>query len=195
MTKKYSIFVGTVGIGGAGIWCSRDSGYNWFIPKGGIDESDCCALTPDIWHPGVIYAGLNNGIQRSDDGGINFHRIESPINAFGVWSVAIDPIEEGTVFAGCRPGAIFKTRDGGHRWEKKTADFVKEGMFGGATRVLVMAVDPTDNRIVWAGVEADGLRRSLDGGETWDRIDWDITDNDLHGLAIVPSSNNTVSTR
>jgi hypothetical protein len=35
-------------------------------------------------------------------------------------------------------------------------------------RVLSMAVDPTDHRIVWAGVEVDGVRRSLDGGDTWE---------------------------
>ena len=35
------------------------------------------------------------------------------------------------------------------------------------TRVLV---DADDRRIVWAGVEIDGVFRSLDGGDTWTKV-------------------------
>ncbi len=192
MRKDFSIFVGTTGIGGAGIWCSLDGGESWVVPRGSKDESDCCALATDPRRPGVIYAGLNNGVYRSDDGGKHFYRLESPLNAFGVWSLAIDPVDPDIVFAGCRPGAIFRTRDGGERWEKRPTEFTEEGVFGGPARVLQMVVDASDHQIVWAGVEADGIRLSTDGGDSWNDVSAGLTDLDIHGLAISSGTPNTV---
>ncbi len=37
----------------------------------------------------------------------------------------------------------------------------------GETFVTGLVVDPEDHRRVWAGVEIDGVYRSLDGGDTW----------------------------
>ena len=187
MSGDFSIFVGTVGIGFSGVWCSQDGGETWFIPKGIMDELDCCALASDPHHPEVIFAGLYNGIYHSDDGGANFHRIESGVNAFGVWSVAVDLTNSDVIFVGCRPGAVFRSKNGGGTWDKLPVDFVSEGFFGGPTRVLAMVVDPEDPRTVWAGVEADGIRRSRDGGDTWTRIGAD-TAPDIHGISLSPGS-------
>ena len=38
---------------------------------------------------------------------------------------------------------------------------------GFATRLIRMAVDPSNPDEIYAGVEVGGLMRSLDGGETW----------------------------
>ena len=192
MRNDFSIFVGTAGIGGAGIWCSSNGGESWVVPRGSKDESDCCALASDPQRPGVIYAGLNNGVYRSDDAGKHFYRLESPLNAFGVWSLAIDPVDPDIVFAGCRPGAIFRTRDGGERWEKRPAEFTEEGVFGGPARVLQMVVDASDHQTVWAGVEADGIRLSTDGGDSWSDVSTGLTDLDIHGLAISQGTPNAV---
>ena len=45
-----------------------------------------------IRHP---LASLNSPIKNwlNYDNGKHFYRLESPINAYGVWSVAIDPVE------------------------------------------------------------------------------------------------------
>ena len=133
---------------------------------------NCCALATAPNHPSIIYAGLRNGIYRSDDHGLHFYRLESPVNAYEVWSVAIHPADPDIVFAGCRPGAIFRTRDGGERWEKRLAEFTSEGVFGGPARVLRMVFAPLDHDIVWAGVEADGVRLSTDGGENLPALIW-----------------------
>ena len=188
MRTDFSIFVGTAGIGGAGIWRSSDGGDTWAVPKGSNDENDCCALATDPAQPSVIYAGLTNGIFRSDDRGAHFYRLESPANAHGVWSIAIDPTNPDFVYAGCRPGAIFRTRDGGQRWEERPVEFAAEGVFGGPARVLQMVVDPTDPQIVWAGVEADGIRLSLDGGDSWNDVSAGLFDTDIHGMAISPGA-------
>ncbi len=188
MTQDFTAFVGTVGIGGSGIWRSVDGGETWTVPKGIRDEFNCCALAVDPRNPDLVYAGLRDGIYRSEDRGVNFHRINCPINAYAVWSVAVDPSDSDTIFAGCRPGAVFRSSDGGERWEKLPVEFAPEGLFGGAPRVLAVAVDPTDSSMVWAGVEADGVRLSTDGGETWKRVGDRQIDSDIHGIAISPGS-------
>ena len=192
MAKDFTAFVGTVGIGGSGVWRSTDGGETWSVPKGIRDELNCCALVIDPKDRDVVYAGLRNGLYRSVDRGANFHRIESPINAYGVWSVAVDPTGSGTIFAGCRPGTVFRSTDGGERWEKLPVDFAPEGLFGGSPRVLAIVIDPTDPDVVWAGVEGDGLRRSTDGGETWTRVGEGTIDPDIHGVATSDGSPSTV---
>ena len=57
----------------------------------------------------------------------------------------------------------------------------------GVPRVTALTVDPSDNRIIWAGVEVDGVRRSLDGGETWTRIAGGLNDPDIHDVAVRPA--------
>jgi len=54
----------------------------------------------------------------------------------------------------------------------------------GTPRVTATVVDPDDPRIVWAGVEIDGVHRSLDGGDTWVRVAGGLADPDIHGMAI-----------
>jgi photosystem II stability/assembly factor-like uncharacterized protein len=45
-------------------------------------------------------------------------------------------------------------------------------------------VDPDDPRMVWAGVEIDGVFRSLDGGETWTHVEEGLYDPDIHAMAV-----------
>jgi len=50
----------------------------------------------------------------------------------------------------------------------------------GAPRTTCMAVDPRDNRTIWAGTEVDGVYKSLDGGDNWVRLP-DLRPGPFHG--------------
>ena len=67
---------------------------------------------------------------------------------------------------------------------KLRVDMVEECPNVGVPRVTALTVDPSDHQIVWAGVEVDGVRRSLDGGETWTRIAGGLHDPDIHDVAV-----------
>ena len=54
----------------------------------------------------------------------------------------------------------------------------------GTPFVTGVMVDPADHRAIWAGVEIDGVFRSLDGGETWTHVEKGLYDPDIHALAI-----------
>ncbi len=117
------------------------------------------------------------------------------MNTMDVWKIAFDPTDPDTIFAGTRPAALFRSTDGGRQWQRLRVDMVEECPNVGVPRVTALTVDPSDHHIIWAGVEVDGVRRSLDGGETWTRIAGGLNDPDIHDVAVRTAGNrNTVLT-
>ena len=58
----------------------------------------------------------------------------------------------------------------------------------------LIAVDPTDHRNVWVGLEVDGVRQSRDGGETWRAVNGAIPNPDVHNVLVVAGPPKTVFT-
>ena len=192
MTGNFTICVGTVG---SGAWISADGGDSWRrVSKGLWSESRVFSLTVHPTEPQTVFAGADDGVYRSDDGGRGFERLDSPMNALHVWKVAVDPAEPDIVFAGTRPAALFRSTDGGRHWEKLPVDMAEDCPNVRIPRVTALAVDPGDHRIVWAGVEVDGVRRSLDGGDTWTRIANGVDDPDIHDMTVNVNGAKTVLT-
>jgi photosystem II stability/assembly factor-like uncharacterized protein len=90
---------------------------------------------------------------------------------------------------------LFRSRDGGAIWEKLAAEIVDECPNVGVPRVTALTVDPSDHRVIWAGIEVDGVRRSIDGGDTWSKIpESGIYDLDIHDIAVTVNGGTTVLT-
>ena len=103
-----------------------------------------------------------------------------------IWSVAVHPTDPDIVFAGTKPPGVFRSQDGGKRWEKVSID-IAEQCLAGAPKVTNIVFDPRDPRTVWVGVEIDGVFRSRDGGDTWTHLPAlgsDPINQDIHGVAI-----------
>ena len=88
-----------------------------------------------------------------------------PQRGLEIWSVTVDPTDPDTLFVGTRPEGS-RSRDGGRTWSKLPMGVNMNGPIG-APRTTRMVVDPRDNRTIWAGMEVDGVYKSLDGGDTW----------------------------
>jgi photosystem II stability/assembly factor-like uncharacterized protein len=186
MTDKITICVGTVG---SGAWTSADGGDSWRrVGRGLWGESRIYGLAVHPREPRTVFAGADDGIYKSVDGGQSFEHLDSPMNKMDVWKIAFDPADPDTVFAGTRPAALFRSTDGGRQWEQLRVDMVEDCPNVGVPRVTALTVDPSDRRVIWAGVEVDGVRRSLDGGQTWTRIAGGLDDPDIHDVAVRPAA-------
>lgn len=182
MTRNVTLCVGTIG---SGAWISPDGGGSWRRVRRGLwNESRIYGLAVHPRQPRTLFAGADDGLYRSSDGGQSFEHIDSPMNKMDVWKIAFDPGDPDTIFAGTRPAALFRSTDGGRRWARLSVDMVEDCPNVGVPRVTALTVDPRDRRIIWAGVEVDGVRRSLDGGETWTRVAGGLDDPDIHDVAI-----------
>jgi len=188
MEKQGTILVGTIG---QGVMMSADAGASWTRAsvRHGM-HSDCIvkALLSDPWHPGAVYAGTDVGLYKSDDGGVRWSVLDTPMNGSMVWSMAIDPVDSNVMFAGTgtpsQPG-IFRTADGGKTWDRLPVEIARDCPNVGIPRPTGIAVDPTDHRQVWVGLEVDGVRHSRDGGETWTKVNGQIPNQDVHNVLVV----------
>lgn len=189
MVKDYTICLGTIG---AGVWYSPDSGETWkrsrmklpFHAEPGEIQVRALAVYPQ--NPHYLLAGSEVGLYRSEDKGAGWEMLESPLDGMQIWSVAVHPADPDIIFAGTKPPDVFRSRDGGKRWEKLSID-IAEQCLAGAPKVTAILFDPRDHRTVWVGVEIDGVYRSRDGGDTWTHLPAlgsQPINQDIHGLAI-----------
>ena len=183
MGKDYTICVGTVG---GGLSQSPDGGETWNrirTPLPGECSIRALAVYPD--NPHRILAGSDNGIFRAEDNGATWEMLDSPMDGTQIWSIAVDPVDPDIIFAGTRPDA-FRSKDGGKNWEKLSLGLTNPCPVG-IPRTTNMIVDPRDHRTVWAGIEVDGIYKSLDGGDSWvhlPELGPDPFHGDIHGMAL-----------
>ena len=195
MTDKMSILVGTVG---QGILRSGDGGETWV--RVGINNglhSDALVRTLAV-KPGtseIVFSGTDKGLYRSQDAGQNWSLIDSPMNGYCVWALAINTSDPQTMYAGTgtpNTAAMFRSSDGGSTWEKRPMDAAAECPNVGVPRVTGIAIDPANPQHVWAGLEVDGLRYSRDGGDSWVSTNGAIPNLDVHNVAVAAGPPKTV---
>src|SRR5687767_15698952 len=100
MANKGTILVGTIG---QSVMMSADDGESW--TRASVRQgmhSDCIvrALLSDPRRPGVVYAGTDRGLYRSDDGGAKWSLLDTPMTGSMVWSMALDPVDPNVMFVG-----------------------------------------------------------------------------------------------
>jgi photosystem II stability/assembly factor-like uncharacterized protein len=197
MASKGSILVGTIG---QGVMMSADDGGSWIrasVRQGMHSDSIVKALLADPRRPGVVYAGTDMGLYRSDDSGAQWWLLDTPMSGLMVWSMAVDPVDPTVMFAGTgtpsKPG-IYRTTDEGKHWEHLAVEIAADCPNVGTPRPTGIAVDPLDHRHVWVGLEVDGVRHSTDGGDTWARLNGQIANPDVHSVLVAAGPPKTVFT-
>ncbi|MFC3491667.1 xyloglucanase [Glycomyces rhizosphaerae] len=99
----------------------------------------------------------------------------------GVVSVATDPVETDRVYAAVGTytndwdptnGAVLYSDDRGATWGAAELPFKQGGNMPGRGMGERLAVDPTDNAVVYLGTpNGNGLWRSVDHGRTWAKVE------------------------
>ncbi|MEW6209898.1 MAG: hypothetical protein AB1631_16150 [Acidobacteriota bacterium] len=167
---------------------STSGGASWNILSANSISS--FAINPS--NPNVVYAATYDGMFKSLDGGVNWIETSSGLPCFFAYSVALDPSNHTTIFAGIsdhgvhkspRQG-VFKSTNGGASWAA-----IKNGFEDYAARVL--AIDPSDAKVVYAG-GGSSLFKTTNGGASWVKINYGSDRGHVQAIAINPSSSKIV---
>ena len=140
---------------------------NWVSlgPEGG----DARSLTFDPSNPDRVYLGTSAGeLFLSTDGGSSWSRYAHLGSGYNyvVDSVVVNPKDPATMYAGVwsvesNGGDVFKSTDRGQTWQ------ALPGIHGKSIRAMALA--PADPNAIAVGA-LDGVYRSLDAGNTWEKI-------------------------
>ncbi|MBN1160788.1 MAG: hypothetical protein JXA17_02425 [Dehalococcoidales bacterium] len=163
-----------------GLWKSTDAGNSWSPTA--ISMGDVNTIAVDPAHPQTVYVGGNNwgslsegGVYKSTDGGATFHAMGP--DDVQIYCIAVDPVDSNVIYAGClgsgdRPSyrGIWKSTNSGQSWQNIGFD---------GCHVCSVLVNPSAHNEVYAipvtATGPDGALeavpyRSLDYGETWEKI-------------------------
>ena len=113
--------------------------------------------------PDVVYAGTDDGIYKSEDGGATW--ILTGLSGTRVDAIAVHPANPCLVYAGTNGSTvgIFKSADGGHTWQEKLSEELDE--------VRALLTDADNPEHIYAGIRnsyrSDNFCKSTNGGENW----------------------------
>jgi len=188
MAEKITVLVAT---NGQGIMRSSDAGESWTrvgIGQGMHGDAIVRSVASDPARPEVVYAGTELGLYRSDDAGRKWALLDTPMKGSAVWYLLIDPTSPEVIYA-CTgtptPAAIFRSDDNAKSWEKLPVPVAESCPNVGTPRFTGLAIDPLETQNLWAGIEVDGVRRSRDGGATWETVNGAIKNPDVHSITVV----------
>ncbi len=151
---------------GEGLFASSDHGDSWTrLTDGALGPA--LALAPNPHQPENLYQVSQSGqAYRSDDGGATWTAVWSDLRFNSIQALAPVPSDPSRVYANKRGFGLFRSDDGGDSWRPLTGSSVKD--------TSALAVHPANPDFVLSGENrqpgesAVTLRRSRDGGETWE---------------------------
>jgi photosystem II stability/assembly factor-like uncharacterized protein len=201
---------------GGGVWKSANAGRTWspVFDSQPVASIGAIAVAPS--NPEIVYVGsgeadmrsqisYGNGMYRSNDGGRTWTHLGLD-DTRQIGRVAVDPHNPETVFVAALghaygPNAergVFRSRDGGRRWEKVL-------FAGNDVGAIDVVIDPQNAKVVYASLwntrrppwsiyppsygPGGGVYKSTDGGTTWHQPTRGLPTERLGriGLAIAPS--------
>ena len=183
---------------GGGLWKTTDAGMTWTNVSDGFFKTGsvgAIAISPS--DPNVMYVGMGehavrgvmtshgDGLYKSTDGGQTWKKsgLDQTRHISAIRVHPNDPniayvAAQGAVYGPSQARGVFKTTDGGSTWNKML--FVNE-----TTGAADLSMDANNPRILYAGMwdyqrtpwkivsggPGSGIHKSLDGGETWKKLE------------------------
>lgn len=155
--------------------------YQCWQPENDIATLDI-AIWPRFATDGMILAGINGGVARSEDGGATWAPPAMRMPAPLVTCLALSPAfaSDRRVLAGSYEDGIFLSDDAGQGW----AAF-NFGLFDRQIFCLALSPDYPVDGLVMAGTSS-GVYRSVNGGRRWEDLSMPAGDEAVLSLAFSP---------
>jgi photosystem II stability/assembly factor-like uncharacterized protein len=125
----------------------------------------------------AIYAGMQNGLVKSTDGGKTWKEVVSDLSPLAMPGVLVDPDNPDHVFIRLAFERVYESRDGGETWEARW-----EGM---EIHHVVLCIARSLSGELWAGTQ-DGLFRWDQQSESWERVSLPATSQSVFAIAFEP---------
>ncbi len=157
---------------------------------------DIAAIPGD---PGTVYfATASGGLWKTEDGGITWRSLFESGGTLSLGAVTLAPSDPNVLYLGSGEhnprnstsigDGVYRSRDGGETWTHVgLAD---------SERIARIRVHPNDSDVVYVGAmghlwgpnDERGVFRSLDGGDTWERVLFVDENTGVADLALDPSN-------
>lgn len=186
------------GATGGGVWKTTDYGLSWNnVSDGYFATPSIGDIAVDQKDPNIVYVGTGSdglrsnvitgkGMYKSVDAGATWEFIGLK-NTGHIGAVEIHPSDNNTVFVAAIGNAfapnpergVFRTKDGGKTWEKVLFISDKVGFsdiefLPGNPNVIFATAWKAERKpwtIISGGTQQEGgIYKSLDGGDTWEKI-------------------------
>lgn len=144
-----------------GFFKSTDGGKTWTESKE-LKAQSIYSMTQSPKEPNILTVGTGNGVWISYTSGDKWEKIQSDTMPNNINSMAIDPRNSKTIYAGTwyRP---FKSTDGGNSWR-----LINKGMIDDSD-VFAITVDYRNPDHIVASA-CSGIYESYNAGENWSKI-------------------------
>ena len=192
MAERRHMYVGTQ----AGIVVLAEDDGQWVEERTTLAGTDVDTLVASP--TGLLYAGLSHdGVYMSDNQGRSWDQVFKG----DVRSLALDPSNPATVYAGTEPVHVYRSRDAGDSWvELEALQHVPEAtrekwwfpVYPHEPHVLSIYVDAHDSHRVYVGLEHGGILRTDDDGASWEDVSAGIEYLDIHMVVGDPLQENLI---
>jgi photosystem II stability/assembly factor-like uncharacterized protein len=188
------VYVGTMD---NGLWFSVDGGASWREAGPSIEEPRVLSVSVSRSHEhsgvSVVYAGTEpSNLYRSEDGGLSWEPLPAlrELPSASNWSfpprpwthhvrtIALHPTDPGSLAVGIELGGVIRSRDGGTTWIDHNPQAHSD-----AHQLLTHPLAP--ERVYEAA--GQGIARSEDRGDTWQRLAEDLDRHYAWAEAIDPA--------
>lgn len=159
--SKRIFAAGNRGNEAGGFFYSTNAGQSWKEAKD-LSNQAIHSFTQAAYDPKVLFVGTRIGVFRSTNSGEDWERVESGTSPININSMAVDPNNLNTIYAGTtwRP---YKSTDAGKSWR-----LIKTGMIDDSD-VFAISINQNEPSNLFASA-CSGIYHSTNGGENWRKI-------------------------
>jgi len=169
-------------VSGGRVYKTENGGVFWAYADSYRDDAMARCVAVDPRNAQVVYVGLQDGLQKSEDGRQSWYRSDAGLRREGkrteVRTLVVDPLDSnvlyavamvtekatGSATAGSQTsrGELLVSTDAGRTWQQRPAVPAQNEAV-----ILALQADPKDGRTFYASVAGGGLYKTTDGGEQW----------------------------